>query len=315
MSNMTRPSMRWSLIMALTLSQCVCQNNRPSESETIQPVDGAARPTRASGPGAADAGPATAPKPADAPKLPATIDTKDLDDSEKALLAEVLTEQYDPCGKQRSFLASLADPATCDTAKRLGELAVTKVSYGLSKKQIVKELLQEQARWAKKAEFDLDGVPVYGQAGAGKRVIVEFSDFQCPHCKLASKPAKELAKKYGAVLYAKQLPLEHHPLAKDAALMALAAHRQGKFWEVSALFFEHQDTLSPERLRELVREAGVDLARFDKDLADPAIAKTLERDLAEANRLEVGGTPTFYVDGFEVPYEQLEATLQAPPKE
>lgn len=313
MLDLTRSPMRWSLVMWLSLSQCVCQNNRPTETETVTPVDG---PKREAKPGTsgADAGDAK-PEKREPVKLPASLDTKDLDEGEKALLGEVLTEQYDPCGKDRSFLDSLADPQTCDAAKRLGDLAVTKVSYGLSKRQIVKELLQEQARWAAKAEFDLEGVPVYGEPGPGKRVIVEFSDFQCPHCKLASKPAKELAKKYGAVLYAKQFPLDHHPVAKDAALAALAAHRQGRFWEVSDLFFANQDTLSPEGLRELVAKAGVDMAKFDKDLADPAVAKLLERDLAEGNRIKVGGTPAFYIDGFEVPYEQLEATLSAPPKE
>lgn len=308
----------WSFAALVMLSQCVCQNNRLPEGEPVKPVEGTTETTRATQPAATSptAGDPTKPaKPSTPAKLPAGLDTKDLDEAEKAELAALLSEQYDPCGKDRSFLASLEDATTCTAAKKLAALAVTKLAQGLSKKQVVQELLKEQARWASHAEFDLTGVPVYGEPGPGKRVIVEFSDFQCPHCKLAAKPAKELAKKHNAVLYAKQLPLDFHPVARKAALMALAAHRQGKYWEVSQALFDNQELLADDKLRGIVEKAGVDMARLDKDLADPEIEKALQRDLDEATKLQIDGTPTFYVDGFKVEYEQLGATLEAPPEQ
>src|SRR5690606_13700767 len=131
-----------------------------------------------------------------------------------------------PCGKPRSFFESLEDPKTCDLAKHLGTMAVEKVSQGLSKKQITRALLQELARRASKAELDLTGSPSYGDPKKAKRVVVKFTDFECPHCKKSSQPAKDLAKKYDAVLYIKMFPLESiHDQAREAALAALAAHR------------------------------------------------------------------------------------------
>lgn len=295
------------VVAFLMLTQCVCgSNNRPTDTDAVAPqpiAEEAARPDAS----------APAPDPAPAPKvlsLPATLDTKDLDEHEKALLQEVLEEQYDPCGKSRSFLDSLRAADTCDEAKKLGALAVTKISDGLSKKQVVLELLKEQARWASKMEFDLKDSPHHGEPGPGKKVVVEFFDYQCPHCKLASKPTAELAAKANAVLYYKMLPLEIHPVAKEAALATLAAHRQGKFFALHDLIFDNQELLTSELVRVLASKAGLDMVKFDADLKDPTLAKLLERDLEESKRAKIEGTPTFYVDGFQVEYDQLEGALK-----
>jgi len=288
----------------LMLTQCVCgSNNRPTET------DAGALPPAATTP------PTTPPPPRDEPKpaalnLPATIDTKDLDDDERRILQAVLEDQYDPCGKQRSFLDSLAAADTCDEAKKLAALAVTKIAEGLSKKQVVQELLKEQARWASKQDFDFEGSPHFGEPGPGKKVVVEFFDYQCPHCKLAAKPAHDLVEKHGAVLYYKMLPLDIHPLAKDAALAGLAANRQGKFFELTALLFDNQESISKELIRALAQKAGLDMAKFDADLADPTLMKLLERDLAESTRAKITGTPAFFVNGYALELDQLEAKLQ-----
>lgn len=302
------------VVTSLMLAQCACQSNRP-----VDPGPGAVpipqetdKPTTA--PAATPTSP-TAGKPEEKKpvELPASVDPKDLDEDEKALLRSVFEEQYDPCGKSRSFLESLADPQTCEEAKKLAALAVTKVADGLSKRQVVQELLKEQSRWAKKATFDVSGSPFSGDPATAKKVIVEFFDYQCPHCKLAAKPAKELAKKLGAVLYYKMLPLDHHAHAKEAALYALAAHRQGKFEALHEALFENQDELDSKLIRELAKKAGIDLKKLDADLAadgEGSVRALLARDLAESESAQVGGTPTFYVDGIEVEFDQLEGALK-----
>ncbi len=297
------------------LAQCACQsNNRPTGPMPVAPMPPAdvapgSPPGRPPG-NPNDAEPAAKKAPVE---LPPAIDPKDLDEDERAIVRAVLEEQYDPCGKSRSFLESLADPTTCDAAKKLAALAVTKVANGLSKRQIVQELLKEQSRWAKKATFDFSGSPVHGDPATAKKVIVEFFDYQCPHCKLAAAPAKELAKKHGAVLYYKMLPLDHHPAAKEAALVALAADRQGRFEAVHDLFFEHQDELNPKLVRELAKKAGLDMGKLDAELAregEGSVKALLARDLAESDAAKVQGTPAFFVDGTEVEYESLEGALK-----
>lgn len=291
-----------SFVAFLMLTQCVCgSNNRPTDTDTSAPTpQDTVAPVEVK----------TEPEPAKPLALPTGLDTKDLDDAEKRLLQEVLEEQYDPCGKSRSFLDSLKAADSCDEAKKLAALAVTKIADGLSKKQVVQELLKEQARWASKATFDFTGSPHHGTPAAGKKVMVEFFDYQCPHCKMAAKPAKELADKVGAVLYYKMLPLEIHPVAKDAALAALAAQRQGKFEALHDAIFEHQEALTAELVKVLASKAGLDMVQFEADLKDPALTKLLERDMEEATKAKIDGTPTFFVDGYQVEFDQLEGALK-----
>lgn len=299
------PLTNGAIIATLMLSQCVCNSNkRPTEADGV-PV----RPATTE-PAPPETGPADAGEPEEAPiVLPKAVDTGDLDDDEKRILQRILEDQYDPCGKAHSFFKSLEDPNTCPEAHRLAELAVLKIAQGLSDKQVVQELLKEQARWSRKMSFDLTGSPVHGDPAKAKKVVVEFFDYQCPHCKLAAKPALELVDKAGGVLYYKMLPLEIHPHAKQAALVALAANRQGKFEAVHNKLFENQEILTPALIRELAKKAGCDMARLDADLADPALAALIERDLEEADAAELPGTPTFFVDGYQVEYEQLEEAL------
>lgn len=278
----------------LTLTQCVCQSRRADDSPP--PVAPAATPVAA----------VTAP----APKAPAALDTKDLDEDETALLVSVLSEQFDPCGTPSSFLESLEVESPCELALAMGGFTVSLVQKGLSKRQIVGQLLKELSRRSSKADFDLEGTPSYGDPAA-EHQIVEFIDFECPYCAAVSGPTKELAKEYGVTLFIKQLPLtDHHPFAEAAAKAALAAHLQGKFWEVYTALFENQATLTDETIEAHAKAAGLDMARYAKDLASQAIADRIARDIADADRAQVDGTPTHFVDGMMVDFDQLEAALK-----
>jgi len=299
------------VLVGLMVGQCTCQNNRPDD-----PAVGSAPTTPPPGGPARDDGPRVAPSQI---VLPPSLGTGDLDQDEKQVLFEVLSEQYDPCGKPKSFLESLNDPKTCELAQTLGALAVQKVSQGFSKRQIARALLEEQARRATKMTFNVDDGPYFGDPKTPSHVIVEFFDFECPHCKIASGPVRELTTKYGAVLYPKFFPLARiHKHAQEAALAALAAFRQGKFWEAYEAIFDHQDELhvAPEGsgiVRRIMTGVGLDMDRYDKDMKDPASAARVARDVAEADQAQLDGTPTFFVDGTLVDYEALEQAL-APPK-
>jgi protein-disulfide isomerase len=271
-------------------TQCVCQNSREDALPTaVSPApDGVAAPA--------------------APKVPSSVDVQDLDADERASLVEVLTSQFDPCGEPRSFMAALEAEVPCERALESAALVVNLVAKGLSKRQIVRELLKELARTTERADFSLEGSPYIGDPGA-KVVIIEYMDFECPFCRVASGPTKELAKKHGAVLYIKHLPIEHHEFAQAAAVASMAAHRQGMFWKLGELLFANQDMLSLERIDELAKEAGCDMKRYEADKKSPEIELVIKRDVEEGDRLEVDGTPTFYVDGFLVDYDQLEEKI------
>ena len=75
----------------------------------------------------------------------------------------------------------------------------------------------------------------------------------------------------------KSFPLTKHKFAKKAAVAAFAARRQGKFWEYHDLLFENIDTLSDQKFRQIARELGLDLERFEKDINDLKIVARITR--------------------------------------
>jgi glutaredoxin len=232
-----------------------------------------------------------------------------LDAYELADLEGVLKEQFDPCGKPISFRESLATKGPCERAIKMGNFVVDLIAKGLSKKMIVLEYHKELKRLASRFEFTLAGSPYIGDLKS-KNVIVEFTDFQCPHCERVSQPLKKLALKYGAVLYVKHLPLQIHPAARDAAKASLAAHAQGKFWEVYGMFFKNQDALAKDTIRQFVKKAGVDMKRFDKDVVSKGLETLIKRDEQEADMAIVEGTPTIFLNGYMVEMEELEDRLK-----
>lgn len=289
-------------ITLCALSQCVCQSQR-SDKPGAGP--GTTEKDASSKPPAKDTGAKAATE-----GVPASLPTGDLDGDEKAVLLSVLSEQFDPCGSPKSFLDALKQDKPCSRALQLGKFVVKQVSRGLSKRQIIGLYLKELQRTTSRVTLDLKGSPVFGDPKTAKHVLVEFTDFQCAHCKAAAQPLKELAAKYGAALYVKHLPLDFHTHARHAALASLAAHKQGKFWELYDLLFENQARLDGAVIRELATQTGIDMAAFDADIKDKALFEVLARDLAEANEFELEGTPTIYLDGYQVELDDLESRLK-----
>ena len=185
---------------------------------------------------------------------------------------------------------------------------VNYIQKGLSKRQIAKELMKELAKASMVAEFDFMGSPYMGDPDS-KLVIVEFMDFECPYCKVVSKEAQALAKKHGAALFIKHLPIDHHKHAHLAAKASLAADRQGRFWEVYTALFDNQTSLSEELIHQLAKGAGLDMKRYKKDLESPELDVLLKRDEQEADRFQVEGTPSFFLNGKPVEFDQLEERL------
>jgi protein-disulfide isomerase len=95
----------------------------------------------------------------------------------------------------------------------------------------------------------------------------------------------------------KNFPLPMHPFARKAAFAALAANRQGKFWEMSHKLFEAGNNLSDEKIQEIAKELKLNLDTFNKDMNDPAVQGIVNRDMSEGSQAEVPGTPTLFING------------------
>jgi 2-hydroxychromene-2-carboxylate isomerase len=145
----------------------------------------------------------------------------------------------------------------------------------------------------------LAGTPPTHGSDTAKVTIVEFSDFQCPYCAAAGDTVKQIRAKYGdkVRIVFRQFPLSFHEHAREAAHAALAAHAQGKFWALHDLLFEHQGALDRKSLEGWAKQAGVDLAKWNKSMDDAALDAQVEADLELGRKVKVDGTPTMFVNG------------------
>jgi protein-disulfide isomerase len=151
---------------------------------------------------------------------------------------------------------------------------------------------------SKRYTVDVGTAPIRGGKDA-KITIVEFSDFQCPFCSRVNPTLAQINQTYGDKVRVafKHLPLRIHPDAPAAHAAAEAAHRQGKFWEMHDKIFANQRDLKPEKFRDYAKESGLDVVKFDKDVASPDVKKKIDADSQEADKLGVSGTPAFFING------------------
>ena len=130
--------------------------------------------------------------------------------------------------------------------------------------------------------------------------LVEYGDYECPHCGIAYPIVKAAQRELGNRLrfVFRHFPLaESHPHARHAAQAAEAAATQGKFWEMHDLIFEHQDALEDEELIGYARSLGLDAERVAQELKAGTYAKRVRDDFRGGVRSGVNGTPTFFING------------------
>ena len=129
--------------------------------------------------------------------------------------------------------------------------------------------------------------------------IVEFSDFQCPYCGQAKGLVDQVLAAYPKdVRFAyKNFPLPMHPNADPAARAALAAGKQGKFWEMHDALFQQAGDLSPSAIRAIAERLRLNVATFEADMESPAVKEQLDVEVRQGKVAGVRGTPTFFING------------------
>jgi protein-disulfide isomerase len=95
----------------------------------------------------------------------------------------------------------------------------------------------------------------------------------------------------------KNFPLAFHKQALSAALAALAAGEQGRFWEYHDALFLRQNSLSDETYLDIARNMGLDMEKFSLDIMRPSLRKKIELDMEEGKKAGISGTPTIFVNG------------------
>jgi protein-disulfide isomerase len=131
--------------------------------------------------------------------------------------------------------------------------------------------------------------------------LVEFGEFECPHCGRAYYQLKGLREKWGDLgvrfVWRHLARDDVHPFSVRAAVAAEAAGAQGLFWEMHDHLFEHQHALEYDDIHKHAAAVGLDVDRFLKDMADPVHLQTVRDHAAEAGRIGVDSTPSFLLNG------------------
>jgi protein-disulfide isomerase len=136
-----------------------------------------------------------------------------------------------------------------------------------------------------------DGAPV---------TLVEYGDYECPHCGRAHPIVQEVRKRMGSRLrfVFRNFPLaEAHPHAVHAAEAAEAAAVKGKFWEMHDTLFDHQAALEDSDLVRYAKTLALDAGRLKEELAAGNHGDRVRQDFRSGVRSGVNGTPTFFING------------------
>ena len=235
------------------------------------------------------------------------VDMSGLTPGQTTLVLKILESHDCGCGCGFKIAECRVKDSACSYSKGLAKTIVEAIKSGKNEAEAMDAANKSQ--WAHQPEQDTrilsdavkiptDGSPVTGPANAPVK-LVEFSDFQCPYCILATPQIQALLKAYnGQVsLTFKQFPLDMHSQAAAAALAAIAAQKQGKFWQMHDALFEQQGRLSPQIIMQIAGKIGLGLVRFKADMNSDEVKKTVARDLDDGEKAGVAGTPTLFVNG------------------
>lgn len=178
--------------------------------------------------------------------------------------------------------------------------------------EVLNDYVREQKRQKEKDQMEAGfanrvadsvqpGNPTRGPATAPVTMIA-YTDFQCPYCSRAAKTVEALLARYPdrVRLVFKNLPLKFHPEAVPAAKAALAAHRQGRFWDYHDRLFADSKQLGEAFYVQVAADLGLDMARFDADRHSAEIAEQVKADAEQAKKLKITATPTFILNGVMV---------------
>jgi len=149
--------------------------------------------------------------------------------------------------------------------------------------------------------------PILGNPQA-PYIVLEYADYMCPHCAMASKEVKQLVQMYPEVqVRFRPFPLTSQcnpsmqrdmgPERCQAAVAAKCAQRQGKFWEMSSLMFANQQNLADADLQFMANQIGLDVTAWEQCMSDPTVHAEVQADAIAGAQTGLVGTPTLFLKG------------------
>jgi protein-disulfide isomerase len=226
-------------------------------------------------------------------------DLADLNDAQRGVFVDVATEVFNYAGCQDTLAKCLASGQNDPHAVRMAALVKQLASEGFPATSVIQAIEKYYASFDDAQRVRLNGSSC-AVAGKGPVTLVEFSDYQCPHCALAVAPLEELVEKTrkGKVrLCSKYFPFPSHPRARIAAACAEYARAKGKFWPLNETLFAHQEQLEDEDLKRYAKEVGLDGEEMLRQVYAGKFDEQVEKNRREGIAAGVESTPSLFIDG------------------
>lgn len=234
--------------------------------------------------------------------------------AERAQIVKVTRAELCPCDDSTESLHQClqSKESRCALAEQSLNMIGAMVRGSYNETDILDEVATFVEAAKKTHQFRLENRAYKGNVDA-KVVIVEFADFECPHCRTASGIMKSISEKYGdeIVLYFKQYPLPSHANAEIAARAAVAANNQGKFWPMHDEIFKNQRALSYDKIVGFGQRLGLNIGKFKTDMESPDVRQIVADDRADGDAAGITGTPSFFINGKRHLGDSSEAALIA----
>jgi protein-disulfide isomerase len=226
------------------------------------------------------------------------VDTAQLTPREKKEWGLYVSEFLSPCQNVPVPIAQcVQEKRACAKCLPAAKYVLRGVKDGMTREQIEKSY---------KGRFDASGVknvPIDGSPSRGPEnapiTIVEFADFECPHCaEVAPQIDKLLDSHKNEIRFVfKFYPLPSHTHADIAARATIAAMNQGKFWEMHHAVFANQRHLEQTDLDSYAKELGLEVSRLHADMQANATTERIAKDRKLGEDVQIAGTPTIFING------------------
>ncbi len=227
------------------------------------------------------------------------VDTNSLIVTEKQLFTKVVKGATSPCGDPVTLEVCVKEKRACAKCVPAAKVVAKMVSKGEGEKEI-REWLANRFDDKAVSQIELGASPSLGPADAPIQ-LVEFADFECPHCGMAApvihKTVDDPEFKPKVRFVFKNYPLPAHEHADPAARASVAAGAQGKFWEMHDQLFTHQETLANSDIEGFAKKLGLDMDKFKADWVSNETKDKVAKDKELGARIGISGTPSIYVNG------------------
>lgn len=248
-----------------------------------------------------------------------SIPLNELPQDHKAQFIRVADNELCPCKNSVNSLSTCleAPDATCAQAREAARVLFHGVQRHHTDDELSKSIADALKLAAQQHTFALTNAPAQGAKNPRVTMVI-FADFECPYCKRMAQISDRMLRAFPNDLrvYFLHFPLASHHNATDAALAALAAQNQGKFWPYHDKLFQQQQALAQAMdasslLRKWAEELGLDLKQFQQDIENPTTYERMRAQQQSGRKAHVQGTPAVFLNGVAFPEIGSESALRA----